>query len=162
MNLLQCTIISCKLLPHLCPCPTLASRFTADCTLTLQNDAVTRLQRLLHFAASGTTKDRQRIHGYATWVLYNCRWPLFLSLDILRGDPSWLLAALAYMDITQPHRFDDAPIALNIFTDVTPHSVAAFCPALHDGFAQAFSCPTEINHAEMVAVILGLRWATLR
>lgn len=135
---------------------------SADCTLTLEKDTITRLIRLLDYAAPGTTKDRQRIHGFATWILYNSRWPLFLALDILRGDPSWLRAALHYMDISHPHWFDDAPIILDVYTDSTPHSVAAFCPALHDGFAQAFSTPAEINHAEMVAAILGLHWATLR
>lgn len=81
---------------------------SADCTLTLELQTITGLRCLLDYAAPGTVKDRQRIHGFATWVLFNSRWPLFLALDILRGEPSWLLAALSYMDISHPHWFNGA------------------------------------------------------
>lgn len=52
------------------------------------------------------------------------------------------------------------PIAeVNLFTDATPHSIAAIIPALDIAHARAFDAPEEINYAEMAAAIDGLVWA---
>lgn len=50
------------------------------------------------------------------------------------------------------------PVAL--YTDATPHSVAAIIPTLNMSFAQSFDTPEEINRAEAIAALLGLQWAS--
>lgn len=50
-------------------------------------------------------------------------------------------------------------IPVILYTDATPHSVAAIIPSLNMSFAQAFRSPEEINRAEAMAVLLGLQWA---
>lgn len=50
---------------------------------------------------------------------------------------------------------------ITMYTDATPHSVAAIIPTLKMSFAQAFQVPEEINRAEAIALLLGLQWAAL-
>lgn len=47
-----------------------------------------------------------------------------------------------------------------MYTDATPHSVAAIIPSLKKSFAQAFQVPEEINRPEAIALLLGLQWAS--
>lgn len=47
-----------------------------------------------------------------------------------------------------------------MYTDATPHSVAAIIPTLKMSYAQAFHVPEEINRAEAMALLLGLQWAS--
>lgn len=51
-------------------------------------------------------------------------------------------------------------IPVTIYTDSTPHSVAAVIPALKMSFAQAFFVPEETNRAEAIALLLGLQWTS--
>lgn len=48
---------------------------------------------------------------------------------------------------------------MSLYTDATPHSVAAIIPSLNLSFAQAFQTPEEINRAEAKALLLRLQWA---
>lgn len=132
---------------------------TSHHTIKLTLQAYDRLVYLLRFVRKGSEKDRQRIAGYASWILFNLRWPSFLTLDILRGDPSWITAAIKDLSILKERHLQDAPMTLELFSDATPNSVAAIIPALNISWAQAFESPTEINEAETVAGIMGLIWA---
>lgn len=51
-------------------------------------------------------------------------------------------------------------VPVTIYTDSTPHSVAAVIPVLKISFAQAFFVPGEINRAEAIALLLGLQWTS--
>lgn len=104
----------------------------------------------------GTQKDRERVHGYASWILYNLRLPSLLRKDLLRGDPSWMRAALQDLDVLKPKDLLDPPMTADLFTDATPWSVAAVLPAYAEHFAQAFQEKTEQNRAELVAALQGL------
>lgn len=76
------------------------------------------------------------------------------------GDASWLLAAIQHLSILQPKSLLKGLIPVSLYTDATPHSVAAIIPTLNMSFAQAFETPEEINRAEAIAVLLGLQWAS--
>lgn len=115
---------------------------------------------MLRFTKNGSLSDRQRIRGYAPWILYNLRLPIFLSADILLGDPSWLLAAIQHLSILQPKSLLPGLMPVSMYKDATPHSVAATIPSLKMSFAQAFQVPDEINRAEAIALLLGLQWAS--
>lgn len=130
-----------------------------DLTIQLTLSAFDRLTHVLRYTKQGSLLDRQRIRGYATWILYNLRLPIFLASDVLLGDASWLLAAIQHLSILQPKSLMPGLIPLTLYTDATPHSVAAIIPALNVSFAQAFHTPEEINRAEAMAVLLGLQWA---
>lgn len=75
-------------------------------------------------------------------------------------DPSWLLAAIQHLSILQPKSLLPDLIPVSLYTDATPHSVAATIPTLKMSFAQAFHTPEEINRAEAIALLLGLQWAS--
>lgn len=96
-----------------------------ELTIQLTLSAFDRLTLVLRFTKNGSLLDRQRIRGYATWILYNLRLPIFLSADILLGDPSWLLAAIQHLSILQPKSPLPGLIPVFMYTDATPHSVAA-------------------------------------
>lgn len=86
--------------------------------------------------------------------------PSFLDRDILRGDPTWLLAALMRdLSVLQRKGLMDWPVSVNLYTDATPHTVATIVPSLRTSIAQAFDHTEEINRAEAFAAILGLTWA---
>lgn len=78
-----------------------------------------------------------------------------MARDILRGDPTWLLAAMWDLSVLQPKGLRDWPVAVNLYTDATPHSVAAIVPSMRTSVAQAFIHREEINRAEALAAILG-------
>lgn len=63
------------------------------------------------------------------------------------------------MSILQPRSLLKGLLPVTMYTDATPHSVAAIIPTLKMSFAQAFQVPEEINRAE--AFILGLQWASV-
>lgn len=44
---------------------------SADCSLTLEAPTLKRLKQLIAFVRPGFVEDRERIHGFATWVMYN-------------------------------------------------------------------------------------------
>lgn len=115
-----------------------------------------RLRFLLRHTRKGSEKDRERIHGFTSWVLYNLRLPLFLGRDILRGDSSWLDAALLDLRVLEEKELCDPPLQLNLYTDATPHSIAAIITTMDISYAQE---PEEINRAEMIVAIRGLVWA---
>lgn len=50
-------------------------------------------------------------------------------------------------------------MAVNLFTDGTPHSVAAILPSMRLSMAQAFHHGEEINSAEAFTALLGFSWA---
>lgn len=109
--------------------------------------AFDRLTHVLRYTKNGSNLDRQRIRGYATWILYNLRMPIFLASDVMLGDASWLLAAIQHLSILQPKSLLPGLIPMSLYTDATPHSVAAIIPSLNLSFAQAFQTPEEINRA---------------
>lgn len=106
-----------------------------DRTIQLTLPAFNRLTHVLRYTKNGSTLDRQRIRGYATWILYNLRLPIFLAADVMLGDPTWLLAAIQLMPILQPKSLLPGLIPITMFTDATPHSVAAIIPTLKMSFA---------------------------
>lgn len=53
----------------------------------------------------------------------------------------------------------DGVVVVNLYTDATPHSIAAILPALGLAHAQAFLQLEEINRAEAIAALSGLTWA---
>lgn len=59
-----------------------------DLTIQLTLSAFDRLTHVLRFTKNGPHLDKQRIRGYATWILYNLRMPIFLAADVLLGDSS--------------------------------------------------------------------------
>lgn len=65
-----------------------------DLTIQLTLAAFDRLTHVLRYTKNGSNLNRQRIRGYATWILYNLRMPIFLASDIMLGDTSWLLSAI--------------------------------------------------------------------
>lgn len=132
---------------------------TREHTIQITLTAHSRMMHLLRYVRRGSDKDRKRIAGYANWLLYNLRFPHFLSRDITLGDPSWLKAAFEDLSVLQPRPLLNAPMTVNLFTDATPHSVAAIIPSLNLCYAQAFLTPEEINRAEAVAALRGLSWA---
>lgn len=132
---------------------------THKLTIKLQLSTFDKLFFLLRLTKQGTVKDRRRIHGFASWILYNLRLPSFLAKDILRGDPSWLQAALKDLNVLEPKELLNPPLAMNLFTDATPWCLAAIIPSRNAHFAQAFQHRTEINQAELTAAIKGLMWA---
>lgn len=132
---------------------------SVDMTIKLLLSTYDKLTHLLRFVKNGSTKDRQKIHGYNSWILYNLRLPAFLAKDILRGDASWLQAALKDLSILDPKELLDPPATMNLYTDATPWSIAAVLPSMTAHFAQAFEKETEINRAELIAGIQGLLWA---
>lgn len=117
------------------------------------SEKIVKFCHVLRYTKNGSMLDRQCIRGYATWILYNLRLPIFLAADILLGDPSWL-------NILQPKSLLPGLIPIVLYTDATPHSVAAIIPSLKMSFAQAFEVPEEINRAEAIALLLGLQWAS--
>lgn len=131
-----------------------------DLTIQLTLTAFDRLTHVLRYTKNGSLLDRQRIRGYATWILYNLKMPIFLASDIMLGDASWLLAAIQHLSILQPKSLLPGLIPVSLYTDATPHSVAAIIPSLKMSFAQAFQTPEEINQAEAIALLLGLQWAS--
>lgn len=50
-------------------------------------------------------------------------------------------------------------VAVNLFLDAIPHSVAAIIQNMCISVAQAFFCPDKINRADDLAALLGLQWA---
>lgn len=64
------------------------------------------------------------------------------------------------MTILQPRSLVLGLIPVAIYTDTTPHSVAAVIPKLKISFAQAFFAPEEIDRAGAIAVLLELQWAS--
>lgn len=120
------------------------------------------LIHLRRFVKAGSKKDRERRHCYASWILFNLRLPSFLTKDILRGDPSWLKAALQDLSILEPKKLMDPPMKVDLFTDATPWRVAAVLPATQEHFAQAFEERTEQNRAELIAALQVLIWACSR
>lgn len=132
---------------------------TEQHTIKLTLPAYDRMKFLLRHTRKGSDKDRQRIAGYASWILFNLRWPFFLSRDILLGDASWLLAAMDDLRILRPRPILDAPMTISAFSDATPHSIAGIIPQMNISFAQAFTASEEINHAETVAAIQTIVWA---
>lgn len=131
-----------------------------DLTIQLTLPAYDRLTHVLRFTRNGSELDRQRIRGCATWILYNLCLPIFLAADVLLGDPTWLQAAIQHMSILQPRSLLPGLIPVTMYTDATPHSVAAIIPTLKMSFAQAFQIPEEITRAEVMALLLGLQWAS--
>lgn len=127
--------------------------------ITITRAAHNRLYHLLRFVRQGSDKDRQRVAGYALWVLFNLRMPSFLARDILRGDPTWLLAAIRYLPVLQPKELMDWPVSVNLYTDATSHSVAAIVSFMRTSVAQAFVNTEEINRVGVIAAIPGLTWA---
>lgn len=69
---------------------------SVNLTIQLTLSAFDRLTHILRYTKQGSLLDRQRIRGYATWILYNLRLPIFLASDVLLGDASWLLAAIQH------------------------------------------------------------------
>lgn len=61
--------------------------------------------------------------------------------------------------VMQPKGLMYWPVSVNLYTDVTLHSVAAIVPSMRTSVAQTFVCTEEINRAEAIAAILGLTWA---
>lgn len=60
-----------------------------ELTIQLTLSAFDRLTHILRFTKNGSHLDRQRIRGYATWMLYNLRLPVFLASDVVMlGDAS--------------------------------------------------------------------------
>lgn len=57
-------------------------------TIQLTLTAFDRLTHVLRYTKNGSHLDRQRIRGYATWILYNLRMPIFLAADVTLGDAS--------------------------------------------------------------------------
>lgn len=125
-------------------------------TLKLTLSAYDRLRFLLRHVKNGSVKDRQRIAGYASWILFNLKWPSFFSRDLLMGDASWLTASMTDLAVLRPRPLLDAPFTLNVYSDATPHSLAGIIPELQLAWAQAFTASAEINHAETVAAIQTL------
>lgn len=125
---------------------------SVDLTIQLTLSEFDRLQHILRYTRQGSLLDRQRIKGYATWILYNLRLPIFLAADILLGDPSWIQTAMRHMTILQPRSLMLGLIRVTIYTDATPHSVAAVITTLKMSFTQAFFAPEEINRAGAIAV----------
>lgn len=54
-----------------------------DLTIQLTLAAFDRLTLVLRYTKNGLLLDRQRIRGYATWILYNLRMPIFLASDVM-------------------------------------------------------------------------------
>lgn len=133
---------------------------TEDHTIKLLLGTHDRLTFLLRLVREGTDKGRERIHGFANWIVYNLRLPMFLTRDILEGDPTWLQAALRDLDVLRPRPIMDALISVNLYTDATPHSTAAIIPFMDIAHARIFNKEEEINYAEMMAAIDGLYWAS--
>lgn len=127
-----------------------------DLTIQLTLPAFDCLTHVLRNTKNGSNLDRQRIRGYATWILYNLKMPIFLASGIMLGDPSWLLSAIQHLSILQPRSLLPGLMPVSPYTDATPHSVAAITPTLKMSFAQAFQTPEEINRAEDIALLLGL------
>lgn len=126
---------------------------TRQMTIQLTLTAHDWLTGLLRHTRNGSLKDRQRIARYAQWILFNLRQPHFLARGTLLGDPSWVFAAMRDLSVLQHMPLMDGPMAVNLFTDATPHSVAAILPSMGISMAQAFQHPEEINRAE------ALGWA---
>lgn len=128
-------------------------------TIKLTLTAHTRMIHLLRFTRRGSDKYRQRIAGYLSWILFNLRWPHFLAADVCRGDHTWMVAAMKDMSVLREIPLMDTPMTINLFTDATPHSIAAIIPSLGMSFAQALKRPEDINRAEAIAALVGLNWA---
>lgn len=64
------------------------------------------------------------------------------------------------MSILQPKSLLPGLIPVTMYTDATPHSVAAIIPKLKMSFAQAFQVPDEINRTEAIVLLMGLQWAS--
>lgn len=114
---------------------------SVDLTIQLTLSEFDRLQQISRYTRQDSLLDRQRIKGYATWRLYNLRLPIFLAADIILSDPSWIQTAMRHMTILQPWSLMLGLIPVTIYTDATPHSVAAVITTLKMSFAQAFFAP---------------------
>lgn len=66
-------------------------------TIQLTLSVHDRLVYLLRYTRQGSLEDRQRIAGYAQWILYNLRLPHFLARD-----PARVIAALRDLSVLQP------------------------------------------------------------
>lgn len=122
-------------------------------TIQLTLAAHDRMVYLLGYTRRGSARDRERIAGYCNWILYNLRFPHFLSADIQRGDPSWLLGALRDLSVLQPRSLIDGVMVVNLYTDAIPHSLAAIIPAQNLAHTQAFLRPEDINRAEAITAL---------
>lgn len=88
-------------------------QMTIQLTLTVDD----QLFYLLGYMRQGSQKGRQRIASYAQWILVNLRLPHFLAMDILLGEPTWVLTAMRDLSVLQLKQLMDQPITVNLFTD---------------------------------------------
>lgn len=68
--------------------------------------------------------------------------------DTLRRDPTWLLAAIRDLSVLQLKRLMECSVPVNLYTDATPHSVAAMVPSMRTSVPQVFVNTEEINRTE--------------
>nr|CAD7402412.1 unnamed protein product [Timema poppensis] len=142
-----------QLVPHLFYKGSARRRLT---TLILTEKAHQRAGLLLKHVKHASEKGLQRIGGYFGWMGHSLKWPSYAVARIYRICPkvAELLLGLSRW-INSNWGTPTAP-PVDITSNATPWSMAAYCPEDNSAMVQRFREPTEINATEMVMALLAL------